>query len=176
MSQEELRKDLELMKDLNINCIRTSHYPPHPSFVQMCDEMGLYVICETDLETHAFVRRHPHTEHIFDVDSNDWPCVDPKWGKEYLERMQRMVEVFKNCPSVIMWSTGNESGHGFNHAKMINWTRNRDGSRLIHCEDASKKGEIHNADVYSRMYIDMDQIHESVLYDIDPNHDSILFE
>ena len=89
MSQEELRKDLELMKDLNINCVRTSHYPPHPSFVQMCDEMGFYVICETDLETHAFARRYPHTDQAFDVNSNDWPCVDPKWGKEHLERMRQ---------------------------------------------------------------------------------------
>lgn len=162
MSQEELRKDLELMKDLNINAVRTSHYPPHPSFIQMCDEMGFYVICETDIETHAFMRRHPKTAHTFDVDSNDWPCVDPKWGREFLERMQRMVEVFKNCPSVIMWSTGNESGHGFNHVRMINWTRNRDASRLIHCEDASTKGEIHNADVYSRMYIDLDNLKKFV--------------
>ena len=157
-SNEELRKDLELMKELNINCVRTSHYPPHPAFMQMCDEMGFYVICETDLETHAFARRYPHVPYDFDVSAGDWPCVVSTWEKEFLDRMVRMVEVFKNNPSIIMWSTGNESGHGANHVRMINWTRDRDNTRLIHCEDASRQGEIHNADVYSRMYIDLDTL------------------
>ena len=139
-SNEELRRDLELMKELNINCIRTSHYPPTPEFVRMCDEMGFYVIMETDLETHGFVRREPNVSYNYDMESNAWPATMREWKKEYVERMTRMVENYKNHASIIMWSTGNESGHGSNHVEMIRWTRKRDNTRLIHCEDASRKG------------------------------------
>ena len=151
-SDDELRKDLELMKSLNINCVRTAHYPPTPKFIQMCDEMGFYVVCETDIETHGFLRRLPNVGYCFDVEDEVWPATDPKWLNEHIQRMQRMVETFKNNTSVIMWSTGNESGHGPNHVEMIKWTKNRDNTRLAHCEDASRKGEIHNADVFSKMY------------------------
>ena len=151
-SREELRKDLELMKRLNINCVRTSHYPPAPAFLQICDEIGLYVVCETDIETHGFLRRLPNVPYRYDVASNAWPCTKAEWKKEFLDRMQRMVEQFKNHPSIFMWSTGNESGHGSNHVAMIRWTKQRDSSRLIHAEDASRKGQIHNADVFSMMY------------------------
>ena len=71
-TDEELRKDLLLMKELNMNCVRTAHYPPTPKFMEMCDEIGLYVICETDIETHGFLRRLPNVEYHFDMDSNDW--------------------------------------------------------------------------------------------------------
>lgn len=151
-SDEELRNDLLLMKQLNINCVRTSHYPPTPRFMQLCDELGFYVICETDLETHGFLRRLPNVSYRYDVESNAWPCTQAAWKKEFVERMQRMVEVFKNHPSIIIWSTGNESGHGCNHVEMLRWTKQRDGSRLLHAEDASRKGQIHNADIYSMMY------------------------
>ncbi len=157
-TKEELKKDLELMKELNINCVRTSHYPPSPEFIEMCDELGFYVVCETDIETHGFLRRYPNVSATFDVESNDWPCSNLDWQKEHIQRMQRMVEYFKNNASVIMWSTGNESGHGVNHVEMIKWTKNRDNTRLIHCEDASRKGQIHNADVCSRMYLGVNTI------------------
>ena len=162
-TDEELRKDLLLMKDLNINCVRTAHYPPTPKFMEMCDEIGLYVICETDMETHGFLRRLPNVKYHFDMDSNDWPASTLEWQGEHLERMERMVETFKNYASVIMWSTGNESGHGVNHVAMIRWTRNRDNSRLIHCEDASRKEQIHNADVYSRMYITFEELEKAAV-------------
>ena len=151
-TEAELRKDLELMKELNMNCVRTSHYPPHPKFIQMCDEMGLYVVLETDIESHGFLRRLPNVRYHYDIDSNAWPGTKAEWKHEHVERMQRMVEYYKNHGSVIMWSTGNESGHGGNHQAMVRWTKERDNTRLIHCEDASRKGQIHNADVYSRMY------------------------
>lgn len=157
-SDEELRKDLELMKELNINCVRTSHYPPTPKFMELCDTLGFYVVCETDIETHGFIRRLPNIPYRYDVESNEWPATMPDWKNEHVERMQRMVETFKNNPSVIMWSTGNESGHGNNHVEMIKWTRRRDSSRLIHCEDASSKNQIHNADVYSRMYLSLNDL------------------
>ena len=164
-SDEELRNDLLLMKELNINCVRTSHYPPTPKFMQMCDELGFYVICETDIETHGFLRRLPNVGYRFDVESNAWPCTKPEWKAEFVERMRRMVELFKNYPSVIIWSTGNESGHGANHVEMIRWTRKRDGSRLLHAEDASRKGQSYNADIYSRMYASLEEAEQAAACD-----------
>ena len=164
-TDEELRKDLEVMKELNINCVRTSHYPPTPRFIELCDEMGFYVILETDIESHGFVRRLPDVGYGYDVSSNAWPCTMKEWKKEHVERMRRMVETYKNHTSAIMWSTGNESGHGSNHVEMIKWTRKRDGSRLIHCEDASRKGQFHNADVYSRMYSSLEELEKMALTD-----------
>lgn len=152
MSEEELRQDLLLMKSLNMNCVRTSHYPPMPCFVDLCDELGLYVVLETDLETHGFIRRFANVPYYFDVESSDWPCSDEKWEGEYVERMKRAVEAFKNNSSVIMWSTGNESGHGKNHISMIKWARSKNDGRLIHCEDASRYNKTENIDVYSMMY------------------------
>ncbi len=162
-TDEELRRDLELMKELNINCVRTSHYPPTPRFIELCDEIGLYVVCETDIETHGFIRRYPKVQYGDVVESIDWPATDLQWKEEHIERMQRMVEYFKNCASVIIWSTGNESGHGCNHVDMIRWTRKRDQTRLIHCEDASRKGQSHNADMYSMMYLSIKDLEKAAL-------------
>ena len=162
-SEEELRQDLLLMKDLNINCVRTAHYPPTPKFMEMCDEIGLYVICETDIETHGFLRRYPNVPYNFDPEDNIWPCSNKEWKAEHIERMERMVEYFKNNASIIMWSTGNESAHGANHIAMIKWTHNRDASRLVHCEDASRKGQNHNPDLYSRMYIDFEELEAAAI-------------
>ncbi len=168
MTDEEILVDLHLMKKLNINCIRTSHYPPTPKFLNYCDELGFYVVLETDIESHGFVHRlgsgdkHPG----YDVESLDWPCQKPEWKNEHVERMVRAVERDKNHASIIMWSTGNESGHGVNHEAMIDWVRERDDTRLVHCEDASRKSdskshpeyfnERYHADVYSRMYLSVD--------------------
>ena len=164
-SEAELRRDLQLMKSLNINCVRTSHYPPAPVFLQLCDELGLYVVCETDIETHGFLRRLPNVPYRYDVESNAWPCTKAEWKAEFVDRMQRMVEQFKNHPSIFMWSTGNESGHGCNHVAMIRWTKQRDPSRLIHAEDASRKGQIHNADVFSMMYSSLRDVEGYALCD-----------
>ena len=162
-SDDELRQDLLLMKDLNINCVRTAHYPPTPKFMEMCDEIGFYVICETDIETHGFLRRYPNVPYNFDPEDNIWPCSNMEWKAEHIERMERMVEYFKNNASIIMWSTGNESAHGANHVDMIKWTHNRDASRLVHCEDASRKGQNHNPDVYSRMYISFEELEAAAI-------------
>ena len=164
-SEAELRHDLEQMKRLNINCVRTSHYPPAPVFLQLCDEMGMYVVCETDIETHGFLRRLPNVPYRYDVASNAWPCTMAEWKAEFVDRMQRMVEQFKNHSCIFMWSTGNESGHGSNHVAMIRWTKLRDPSRLVHAEDASRKGQIHNADVFSMMYSSLKDVEGFALCD-----------
>lgn len=164
-SDDELMRDILLMKELNINCVRTSHYPPTPKFISMCDEIGLYVILETDIETHGFVGRIPNSNAGYDVHSNEWPATMADWKNEHLQRMSRAVELFKNNCSVIMWSTGNESGYGINHYEMIKWTKKRDGSRLIHCEGASSCGQIHDADVYSRMYVGFEELEKYAVTD-----------
>lgn len=155
---EELRADLTLMKKLNINCIRTSHYPPTPKFLELCDEMGFYVILETDIETHGVIRRFSNVEYHFDCESNDWPCTDPEWEKEYLERMERAVVRDKNHCSIIMWSTGNESGFGPNQVAMLQWLKARKDGRLRHCEDASRQQKYQDIDVISNMYHPLKQV------------------
>lgn len=152
-TDSELRRDLELMKELNINCVRTAHYPPTPSFLDMCDEMGFYVILETDIETHGFSARDAGGNG-YDMDAPIWPANDRDWEKEHLERMERAVMRDRNHASIIMWSTGNESGHGPNHMSMIDWLHSLKDGRLVHCEDACRKGEDDHSDICSNMYHD----------------------
>ncbi|MGP3920915.1 glycoside hydrolase family 2 TIM barrel-domain containing protein [Nonomuraea sp. 10N515B] len=136
---ETMRADVLLMKQHNVNAVRTSHYPPHPAFLDLCDELGLWVIDECDLETHGFG----------EVDWRGNPTDDPRWAGALLDRMRRMVERDKNHPSVIMWSLGNEAGVGRNLAVMADWARERDPSRPIHYEG---DWTCAHTDVYSRMY------------------------
>ncbi|HKN95768.1 MAG TPA: glycoside hydrolase family 2 TIM barrel-domain containing protein, partial [Pseudonocardiaceae bacterium] len=131
--------DVLLMKRHNVNAVRTSHYPPNQAFLDYCDEFGLWVVDECDLETHGFLM----------VGWRGNPSDDPVWREAYLDRMRRMVERDKNHPSVIMWSLGNESGTGANLAAMADWVHERDPGRPVQYE-----GD-HNCtytDVYSRMY------------------------
>lgn len=162
MSDEDMLRDLRLMKELNINTIRTSHYPPHPKFLDWCDEMGFYVILETDIETHGFVRRNANVSYGYDVEDNIWPCANPEWQKEFVERMTRAYERDKIHTSIIMWSTGNESGYGENQNAMIRWLKERDKERLIHCEDASRANKNDYTDIYSRMYPSVDELRQFV--------------
>ncbi|MFF1808817.1 glycoside hydrolase family 2 TIM barrel-domain containing protein [Streptomyces sp. NPDC058251] len=138
---ETMRADVLLMKRHNINAVRTSHYPPHPAFLDLCDEYGLWVVDECDLETHGF------TEQAW----RDNPVDDDRWTPALLDRAARMVERDKNHPSVVVWSLGNEAGTGRGLTAMAEWIRGRDGSRLIHYE-----GDVNcrDTDVYSRMYAD----------------------
>ena len=154
----ELRRDLELMKKLNINCVRTSHYPPTPAFLDLCDEMGFYVILETDIETHGFLRRYANVPYRFDIESEDWPGTNPLWLDEHMERLERAVARDKNHCSIIMWSIGNESGYGPNHAAMLDWLKGLNDGRLRHCEDACRAGKIENVDVVSNMYHSLEQL------------------
>ncbi|MBK6011672.1 glycoside hydrolase family 2 TIM barrel-domain containing protein [Streptomyces sp. MBT53] len=136
---ETMREDVLLMKRHNINAVRTSHYPPHPDFLDLCDEYGLWVIDECDLETHGF------TEQAW----RDNPVDDERWTPALLDRAARMVERDKNHPSIVIWSLGNEAGTGRGLTAMAEWIHARDRSRLVHYE-----GDIdcRDTDVYSRMY------------------------
>ncbi|KUN89763.1 beta-galactosidase [Streptomyces bungoensis] len=134
-----MREDVLLMKRHNVNAVRTSHYPPHPAFLDLCDELGLWVIDECDLETHGF------TEQAW----RDNPVDDDRWTPALLDRAARMVERDKNHPSVVMWSLGNEAGTGRGLTAMAEWIRGRDSSRLVHYEGDP---DCRDTDVYSRMY------------------------
>ncbi|MBX7442865.1 MULTISPECIES: glycoside hydrolase family 2 TIM barrel-domain containing protein [unclassified Arthrobacter] len=137
--RDVVEAELRLMKQHNINAIRTSHYPPHPEFLALADQLGFYVVLECDLETHGF-------------ESAGWaqnPSDDPQWEPALLDRMRRTVERDKNHASVIMWSLGNEAGTGRNLAAMSRWAKDRDPSRPIHYEGDWTSAHV---DVYSRMY------------------------
>lgn len=153
-TNDELLQELKLMKSLNMNCIRTSHYPPTPYFLEMCDQLGFYVVDETDIETHGFCTRFPGYVG-YDTENMDWICRRLEWQNAYVERAVRMVERDKNHPCVIFWSLGNESGYGENFAAMSQWIHNRDNSRLVHYESANTVGNPDTVDVVSYMYPDL---------------------
>ena len=158
ITKEEVRKDLELMKSLNINTIRTSHYPPTPELVSMADELGFYLVLENDIETHGYVSRIAGGVG-YDSENNPlWPCSRPGWEKEHVERMTRTLERDKNHTSIIMWSVGNESGHGVNADAMMDYLHQRDPRRLVHSERESATGHQQRADVYSMMYPSLEQL------------------
>ncbi len=160
-TDEEIESELYKMKELNINCIRTAHYPPTPYLLNLCDRIGFYVVLETDLETHGICSRFGKDAEWYDSYNTDWLCSKPEWKDEYVDRMKRAVLRDRNHPSIIMWSTGNESGHGVNHKEMIDFIRSENDGRLVHAEDASRLGHIHSADVYSRMYIGFEGVREA---------------
>ena len=160
LNESEILNDLTLMKSLNINCVRTSHYPPSPVFLEYCDSLGLYVIDEADIETHGFISRYASQKYYFDVENDIWPCCDKRFTPLFLERLSRTVERDKNFSCIIMWSMQNESGYGMNQEIMIDWTRKRADGRLIHCEDASRKGDNTKVDVISQMYFSVDETEE----------------
>ncbi|MFI1762681.1 glycoside hydrolase family 2 TIM barrel-domain containing protein [Streptomyces sp. NPDC020800] len=141
LDTDTMREDVLLMKRHNINAVRTSHYPPHPAFLDLCDELGLWVIDECDLETHGF------TEQRW----RDNPVDDDRWTPALLDRAARMVERDKNHPSIVIWSLGNEAGTGRGLTAMAEWIRHRDSSRLLHYEGDP---DCRDTDVYSRMYAD----------------------
>ena len=129
---EHMLRDVLLLKAHNVNMIRTSHYPNDPRFYELCDRYGLYVCDEADIECHGM-----------DIHQPDPPLVtDPEWSEAFLDRGARMLERDKNHPSVIMWSVGNESGAGLNHKLLGDYFRQRDGSRLVHMEDESRRANV----------------------------------
>ncbi len=121
VSREDILKDVRTLKQFNFNCIRTSHYPADPYFYELCDEYGILVMDEANLETHGIGSKLSN---------------DPMWTGAYLERITRMVMRDKNHPSVIIWSLGNEAGRGPNHAAMAEWVHDFDITRPVHYEGA----------------------------------------
>jgi beta-galactosidase len=121
LSREDILQDVRTIKQFNFNCIRLSHYPSDPYLLDLCDEWGIMVIDEANLETHGLGGKLSH---------------DAAWGGAYLERISRMALRDKNHPSIIMWSLGNEAGSGPNHAAMAAWIKDFDMTRPLHYEPA----------------------------------------
>ncbi len=163
MTEEFMRFELLKMKELNINCIRTSHYPPQPAFIELCDELGFYVLDEADNETHGFASRLGKWPG-YDAD-NVWPCRNPVWRDAHVDRAARLFQRDKNHTCVIMWSLGNEANYGENTAAMSEYIRANDVKmgfkRLIHYENSycintrelrAVYKDPDTVDVVSRMY------------------------
>ena len=136
---EFIKRDLILMKQHNVNAVRTSHYPNDPRLVQMANELGLYVMDEADLECHGT-----------GIDASSVPSDKPSWKAAYVKRMQQLVHRDKNNPCVIMWSLGNESFYGQNHQAMFEWSKDFDRTRPVHYEGGSGFSA---SDICSYMYI-----------------------
>ena len=124
VSVESMVKDILLMKRFNFNTVRTSHYPNDPRWYDLCDQYGLYLIDEANVESHGVLGKLTR---------------DPDWADAFLQRGMRMVQRDKNHPSVIIWSLGNEAGSGPNHAAMAGWIREYDPTRPIHYENATTR-------------------------------------
>ncbi|GAA4983704.1 glycoside hydrolase family 2 TIM barrel-domain containing protein [Yinghuangia aomiensis] len=121
ISRDQMRAELAMLKRFNVNAVRTSHYPNDPYFLELCDEYGMYVVDEADIEAHG----HSGTA-----------CEDARYLGAFVDRVSRMVRRDKNHPSVIMWSLGNESGYGTNHDAAAGWARSYDPTRPLHYEGA----------------------------------------
>lgn len=167
ISVSQMMKDLALMKQHNINAIRTSHYPNAPIFYQLCDKYGFMVIDEADIESHGpmeFYYQDNTDENKF-ARWNEAIADNPEWEASILDRVQLCVERDKNRPCVLIWSMGNESAYGCNFEKALAWTKSRDNTRLTHYESAlyrnpSKKYDFSNLDLYSRMYPSFEDIYK----------------
>jgi beta-galactosidase len=147
-------QDIKLLKQNNINAVRTSHYPDDPTWYDLCDEYGIYLIDEANLESH----------HLKGYLSNV-----PGWHNAFVDRAIRMVERDKNHPSIIFWSLGNETGCGPNHAAMSAWIKDYDPTRPIHYEGAAGNPvDYPYVDMISRMYA---RIPEIIRLATNPNDD-----
>lgn len=139
VKREKIEQDILLMKQNNLNAVRCSHYPSHEYFYDLCDEYGLYVIDEADLECHGFEW----------TGNYKWISDDPTWKAAYVDRSVRMVKRDRNHPCVIMWSMGNESSFGCNFRSTAEEIKKLDSTRLLHYE-GDFEAEV--TDVYSTMY------------------------
>lgn len=137
VSEERLVEDILIAKANNINAIRTSHYPNDPRFLELCDIHGIYVCSEANIESHG-MGYGPESL-----------AKDPSWMDAHVDRVRNMVEAFKNHPSVILWSLGNEAGDGVNFEACSKWIRDHEPSRPVHYE---RGGHAAHVDLYSPMY------------------------
>ena len=143
VAREWMVKEIIEMKRMNINAVRTSHYPCCETWYQLCDEMGLLIVCEANLETHGV---------------SGQLAQDPAWSALFLERAVRMVQTFKNHVCIYAWSLGNESGVGPNHGAMAGFIREYDSTRLCQYEDGSPSGLV--SDLRGNMYAPIAKIYE----------------
>ncbi len=138
VSEESMIKDIELMKQHNINAVRNSHYPNIEKWYELCDRYGLYLVDEANIESHGM-----------DYTKEGTLANTPEWIKPFEERMHGMVERDKNYASIVVWSLGNESGYGKHFETLYNWTKKRDTSRPVQYEGSRRTGV---SDIYCPMY------------------------
>ena len=139
LSLEQMEQDIHILKSLNINAVRTSHYPNHSYWYKLCDQYGIYVIDEMNLETHGANEIIPQNK--------------PEWTDCLLDRARSMYERDKNHPCILMWSLGNEAGSGSNFMILHDYFKEQDPSRLVHYEGITQDRTFENAsDIESRMY------------------------
>lgn len=154
---EDMLEDLTMMKEHNINAVRTSHYPNSPLFTELCDRYGFYVIDEADMECHG-------VDALYGADADYCKIArDPRFEGAILDRVQRLVVRDKNRPCVLFWSMGNESGYGANFEKALAWTAAYDPTRLRHYEGenlAVEGDDLSNLSVASKMYPDVAWVEE----------------
>lgn len=146
------RKDMEMMKQFNLNAIRCSHYPKDPYFYKMADELGFYVIDEANLEAHGMGATYQDP-----FDSIVHPAYLPEWKAAHLDRVERMFERDKNFPCIITWSLGNEAGNGENFKAAYRWLKEADPSRPVQYEQALYQS---NTDIEAPMYARIHQLEE----------------
>lgn len=153
ISVEQAEKDLRLMKENNINAIRTSHYPNAPWLSELCDKYGFYMISESDIEIHGCVTSTgKYDEQLFGL-----LAQDPQYASAIMDRVQRNVKRDINRTSILLWSLGNEAGFGENFENAARWIKGHDTTRAIHYEGAvhetgGHKNDLSVLDVYSTMY------------------------
>lgn len=138
VSEEEMIRDIEIMKRLNINTVRTCHYPNDPRWYDLCDRYGLYVIDEANIESHGM----GYDEQTL--------AKDPAYEAAHLQRVTRMVQRDRNHPSIIVWSLGNEAGNGPNFEKAYDWLKQEDPTRPVQYERAVLE---RNTDIFCPMYL-----------------------
>lgn len=143
-NRELMIRDIQLMKQFNVNAVRMSHYPNDPLWYKLCDQYGLYVVDEANIETHGM-----GAEWQGWFDKSKHPAYLPEWAPAHMDRIQRMVERDKNHPSIIIWSMGNECGNGPVFYDAYKWIKERDNTRLVQFEQA---GENENTDIVCPMY------------------------
>ena len=141
VTREEMVRDIREMKRLNMNAVRTCHYPDTPLWYDLCDEYGLYVVDEANVESHGY--------HYRDKSKN--LAGNPAFAAAHLDRNRRMVLRDYNHPSIIVWSTGNEAGNGPNFERCYDWIKAFDPSRPVQYEQASYHGD-YNTDIVCPMY------------------------
>ena len=144
VTEVSMRRDIELMKQANVNAVRTSHYPNDPAWYDLADEYGLYLVDEANVESHGMGYQPDTTLGN-----------DPAWREAHLDRTIRMVERDKNHPSVVIWSLGNEAGDGVNFQATSEWVHRRDPSRPVHYERA---GERPHVDLVTPMYSPIERL------------------
>lgn len=154
LTREGMVQDILLMKQNNFNAVRNAHYPHDPRWYGLCDEYGLYMVDEANVECHA---------------NYTTLCRDPRWHDAFVDRAVNMVKRTKNHASIILWSLGNESGYGENHDAMATWIRGYDPGRPLHYEgtvragwtqgqDVPERGDPHASDIFGPMYPQIDRM------------------